>query len=79
MRKQDFKVLFCFNLKPMQACLQRSDFQNVISLKDYISKTLFENRFQNVIYKIYPLILKGLVENPISIFVLCKQRLLLNL
>jgi hypothetical protein len=25
---------------------------------------LFENRFQNVIYKIYPLILKGLVENP---------------
>jgi hypothetical protein len=34
---------------------------------------MFENGFQNIIYKIYSLILKGLIENPISIFALCKQ------
>jgi hypothetical protein len=43
----------------MQACLQRNDLENVIFIEGCISKTMFENGFQNIIYKIYPLILKS--------------------
>jgi hypothetical protein len=41
-------------------------------IKGCISKTMFENGFQNIIYKIYSLVIKELIENPISIFALCK-------
>jgi hypothetical protein len=44
----------------MQACLQKNDLQNVIFIKGCISKTMFENGFQNIIYEIYSLIIKGL-------------------
>jgi hypothetical protein len=51
---------YYFALNSMQACLQKNDLQNVISIKGCIYKTMFENEFQNIIYKIYSLIFKGL-------------------
>jgi hypothetical protein len=54
-----------FALNSMQAYLQRNDLQKYVNYKKgALLKTMFDNGFQNIIYKLYALILKGLFSKP---------------
>jgi hypothetical protein len=49
----------------MQAYLQRNDLQKYVNYKKgALLKIMFDNGFQNVIYKLYALILKCLFSKP---------------
>jgi hypothetical protein len=58
------KIIFLHSIL-CKLALQRNDLPKYVNYKKgALLKTMFDNGFQNVIYKLYALILKGLFSKP---------------